>query len=92
MPWSVTCVSVFVYKISLSRHIICVFNYSYYFIQVNMAETDITRMSSDYADNELELFRKTVRSFSVKHCIKDTLFLCFSAVKTYSHDMLKEAV
>ncbi|KAK3512093.1 hypothetical protein QTP70_030355, partial [Hemibagrus guttatus] len=26
---------------------------------VNMAETDITRMSSDYADNELELFRKT---------------------------------
>lgn len=27
-----------------------------------MAETDITRMSSDYADNELELFRKTVSS------------------------------
>ncbi|KAG7316929.1 hypothetical protein KOW79_019227 [Hemibagrus wyckioides] len=27
---------------------------------VNMAETDITRMSSDYADNELELFRKTM--------------------------------
>lgn len=26
-----------------------------------MAETDITRMTSDYADNELELFRKTVR-------------------------------
>ncbi|KAJ8250961.1 hypothetical protein GJAV_G00215620 [Gymnothorax javanicus] len=27
---------------------------------VNMAETDITRMSSDYTDNELELFRKTM--------------------------------
>ncbi|XP_046894959.1 non-structural maintenance of chromosomes element 1 homolog [Hypomesus transpacificus] len=27
---------------------------------VNMAETDVTRMSSDYADNELELFRKTM--------------------------------
>lgn len=25
-----------------------------------MAETEVTRMSSDYADNELELFRKTV--------------------------------
>lgn len=25
-----------------------------------MAETDVTRMSTDYADNELELFRKTV--------------------------------
>lgn len=32
-------------------------------VQVNMAETDITRMSSDYADNELELFRKTVSKF-----------------------------
>ncbi|XP_076865375.1 LOW QUALITY PROTEIN: non-structural maintenance of chromosomes element 1 homolog [Brachyhypopomus gauderio] len=31
-----------------------------YFALVNMAETDITRMSSDYADNELELFRKTM--------------------------------
>lgn len=29
-----------------------------------MAETDITRMSSDYADNELELFRTTVSSAS----------------------------
>lgn len=29
-------------------------------VQVNMAETNVTRMSSDYADNELELFRKTV--------------------------------
>uniref|UniRef100_A0A3B5MIZ5 Non-structural maintenance of chromosomes element 1 homolog n=1 Tax=Xiphophorus couchianus TaxID=32473 RepID=A0A3B5MIZ5_9TELE len=28
--------------------------------RVNMAETDITRMTSDYADNELELFRKTL--------------------------------
>ncbi|KAM9856560.1 non-structural maintenance of chromosomes element 1 homolog isoform 2-T2 [Aulostomus maculatus] len=27
---------------------------------VNTAETDVTRMSSDYADNELELFRKTI--------------------------------
>lgn len=27
-----------------------------------MAETDITKMSSDYADNELELFRNTVSS------------------------------
>ncbi|XP_039860438.1 non-structural maintenance of chromosomes element 1 homolog isoform X1 [Simochromis diagramma] len=31
-----------------------------YYALVNMAETDITRMSSDYADNELELFRKTL--------------------------------
>lgn len=31
-----------------------------YYVLVNMAETDITRMSSDYADNELELFRKTM--------------------------------
>ncbi|XP_028843342.1 non-structural maintenance of chromosomes element 1 homolog [Denticeps clupeoides] len=27
---------------------------------VNMAETDVTRLSSDYAENELELFRKTM--------------------------------
>ncbi|KAM3877090.1 non-structural maintenance of chromosomes element 1 homolog [Diretmus argenteus] len=27
---------------------------------VNMAESDVTRMASDYADNELELFRKMV--------------------------------
>ncbi|XP_028999922.1 non-structural maintenance of chromosomes element 1 homolog isoform X2 [Betta splendens] len=27
---------------------------------VNMAQTDVTRMSSDYADNELELFKKTL--------------------------------
>lgn len=32
-------------------------------LQVNMAESEITRMTSDYADNELELFRKTVRCF-----------------------------
>lgn len=25
-----------------------------------MAETEITKMASDYAENELELFRKTV--------------------------------
>uniref|UniRef100_A0A3B3BL34 Non-structural maintenance of chromosomes element 1 homolog n=1 Tax=Oryzias melastigma TaxID=30732 RepID=A0A3B3BL34_ORYME len=31
-----------------------------YYVLVNMAETNITRMSSDYADNELELFRKIV--------------------------------
>uniref|UniRef100_A0A096MD80 Non-structural maintenance of chromosomes element 1 homolog n=1 Tax=Poecilia formosa TaxID=48698 RepID=A0A096MD80_POEFO len=31
-----------------------------YYALVNMAETDITRMTSDYADNELELFRKTL--------------------------------
>lgn len=31
-----------------------------YYVLVNMAETDITRMSSDYADNELELFKKTM--------------------------------
>ncbi|KAG9279984.1 non-structural maintenance of chromosomes element 1 homolog [Astyanax mexicanus] len=31
-----------------------------YYALVNTAETDITRMSSDYADNELELFRKTM--------------------------------
>lgn len=30
-----------------------------------MAETDITRMSSRYADNELELFQKTVSSLVV---------------------------
>lgn len=28
--------------------------------QINTSQSDITRMSSDYADNELELFRKTV--------------------------------
>lgn len=38
-------------------------------MQVNMAETGITRMSSDYANNELELFRKTV------HSITQTLLL-----------------
>ncbi|XP_008315729.1 non-structural maintenance of chromosomes element 1 homolog isoform X1 [Cynoglossus semilaevis] len=27
---------------------------------VNMAETEVTRMSSDYTENELELFRKTI--------------------------------
>ncbi|XP_045571024.1 non-structural maintenance of chromosomes element 1 homolog [Salmo salar] len=31
-----------------------------YHALVNMAETDVTRMSTDYADNELELFRKTM--------------------------------
>ncbi|XP_013868968.1 non-structural maintenance of chromosomes element 1 homolog [Austrofundulus limnaeus] len=31
-----------------------------YYALVNTTETDITRMSSDYADNELELFRKTM--------------------------------
>ncbi|XP_034454931.1 non-structural maintenance of chromosomes element 1 homolog [Hippoglossus hippoglossus] len=31
-----------------------------YYALVNMANTDVTRMSSDYADNELELFRKTM--------------------------------
>ncbi|XP_029949681.1 non-structural maintenance of chromosomes element 1 homolog [Salarias fasciatus] len=31
-----------------------------YYVLVNTAETDVTRMSSDYADNELELFRKTM--------------------------------
>lgn len=29
-----------------------------HFVLVNMAETDITRMAADYAENELELFRK----------------------------------
>jgi len=27
---------------------------------VNLAETEITKMASDYTENELELFRKTV--------------------------------
>ncbi|XP_055753327.1 non-structural maintenance of chromosomes element 1 homolog isoform X4 [Salvelinus fontinalis] len=31
-----------------------------YHALMNMAETDVTRMSTDYADNELELFRKTM--------------------------------
>ncbi|XP_061588199.1 non-structural maintenance of chromosomes element 1 homolog isoform X1 [Cololabis saira] len=31
-----------------------------YYVLVNMAETEVTRMSSNYADNELELFRKTM--------------------------------
>ncbi|TNN35327.1 Non-structural maintenance of chromosomes element 1 [Liparis tanakae] len=35
-------------------------NGNQFYALVNMAETDITRMSSDYADNELELFRKTM--------------------------------
>lgn len=34
-----------------------------------MTETDITRMASDYADNELELFRKTVGLFTAKNNI-----------------------
>lgn len=32
-------------------------------LQINTSQSDITRMSSDYADNELELFRKTVSYF-----------------------------
>ncbi len=36
-------------------------------IQVNVTETDITRMASDYADNELELFRKTVNAY-ITYC------------------------
>lgn len=39
-----------------------------------MAETDITRMSSRYADNELELFRKTVSS--LKGMNSCSIFLC----------------
>ncbi|XP_053550400.1 non-structural maintenance of chromosomes element 1 homolog [Bombina bombina] len=31
-----------------------------YYALVNLAENEITRMASDYAENELELFRKTV--------------------------------
>ncbi|TRZ04282.1 hypothetical protein DNTS_003231 [Danionella cerebrum] len=31
-----------------------------YYALVNTAETDISRMASDYAENELELFRKTM--------------------------------
>ncbi|KAK5866203.1 hypothetical protein PBY51_020412 [Eleginops maclovinus] len=31
-----------------------------FYALVNMAETHVTRMTSDYADNELELFRKTL--------------------------------
>ncbi|XP_076023409.1 non-structural maintenance of chromosomes element 1 homolog [Genypterus blacodes] len=31
-----------------------------YYALVNMAETEVTRMSTEYADNELELFRKTM--------------------------------
>ncbi|KAM9314437.1 non-structural maintenance of chromosomes element 1 homolog isoform 2-T4 [Pholidichthys leucotaenia] len=31
-----------------------------YYALVNTADTDVTRMSSNYADNELELFRKTI--------------------------------
>ncbi|XP_041838168.1 non-structural maintenance of chromosomes element 1 homolog [Melanotaenia boesemani] len=31
-----------------------------FYALVNTTETDITRMSSDYADNELELFKKTM--------------------------------
>lgn len=27
---------------------------------MNLAETEITKMASDYTENELELFRKTV--------------------------------
>ncbi|XP_071359470.1 non-structural maintenance of chromosomes element 1 homolog isoform X3 [Trachinotus anak] len=48
-----------------------------YYALVNMAETDVTRMSSDYADNELELFRKTmdliVGSENGKACSTDIL-------------------
>nr|XP_033770821.1 non-structural maintenance of chromosomes element 1 homolog isoform X2 [Geotrypetes seraphini] len=31
-----------------------------YYALVNLAETEITKMASDYAENELELFRKTM--------------------------------
>ncbi|KAF7653710.1 hypothetical protein LDENG_00079220 [Lucifuga dentata] len=31
-----------------------------FYALVNMTETEVTRMSSDYADNELELFKKTM--------------------------------
>uniref|UniRef100_A0A673MR71 Non-structural maintenance of chromosomes element 1 homolog n=1 Tax=Sinocyclocheilus rhinocerous TaxID=307959 RepID=A0A673MR71_9TELE len=48
-------------------------------IQVNVTETDITRMASDYADKELELFRKTVNVYSqqiiYQHCPL-IFFLC----------------
>lgn len=38
-----------------------------------MAETDVTRMSSDYADNELELFRATVSSVSGSSSRRDVV-------------------
>lgn len=50
-------------------------------VQVNTAETDITRMSSRYADNELELFQKTVSSLKgINSC---SHFLCVFFLKLF---------
>ncbi|XP_039672120.1 non-structural maintenance of chromosomes element 1 homolog isoform X1 [Perca fluviatilis] len=51
-----------------------------FYALVNMAETDVTRMSSDYADNELELFRKTM-----------DLIVCSENGKASSTDILNSA-
>lgn len=45
-------------------------------VQVNTASTDVTKMSSDYAENELELFRKTVSRLHVgsnQECHKENV-------------------
>lgn len=50
-----------------------------------MAQTDITRMASDYADNELELFRKTV---CITHNINKRGLLKMFEIKTTYYCML----
>lgn len=44
-------------------------------LQINTSQSDITRMSSDYADNELELFRKTV-SYLEEHQTEPEFLPC----------------
>lgn len=78
-PWSVICLNVYAYGVKLSWVVTSYLASTVVSppLQVNMAETDITRMSSDYADNELELFRKTVNTLH-KGCF---LFACFCSVR-----------
>ncbi|MGH0144846.1 UNVERIFIED_CONTAM: hypothetical protein FKN15_035199 [Acipenser sinensis] len=64
-----------------------------YYALVNLADTEITRMASDYSDNELELFRKAmdliVESENGMACSTDILNL---ADKLQSKKMKKKEV
>lgn len=61
--------------------------------KVNMAETDVTRMSSDYADNELELFRKTVSAPRARVCVCTVCCFrvsgCFSCVSMVQRNTIR---
>lgn len=52
-----------------------------------MAETNVTRMSSDYADNELELFRKTVSSLKENPAQKHFVHTQHNRYKTLKHEL-----